>query len=403
MLDEYKKVTHATKQNELPSLVERALEKNSRIRMAHDRWLAETHTIPQARALPDPKLTFEYINLKGRNPLEEVLQGLESFGASQEVPFPGKLYMRWKVADISAKEVHASFRAESFKVITSLKQLYYQLYLTDRQLEIYQRNRAELKSMMSLAEKQNHTAGASEQDALMADTEISRIDMKLVMLHQERQSLVAKINDIAERELSTTIHTPKALRVTPFTLGKKELDDLVREKSPELETRRQAMRKGKKEVKLTQMEYFPDIEAEAEKLRDTKLNADGYLVGFTLSVPLYFYDKQNNAVRASVAKYNAALEDYQDIYWDVAYDVRNAYFIIERTNKLIKFTKNSIMPRAEAAFDASKRAYTESKVDFLTYLNNLLILQQTEIDYESELVRHEQRIADIEQAIGMFL
>lgn len=403
ILAEYKGKSMPGSLDELPELVKIALSQNSKIRAAHDRWIAEAYTVPQARSLPDPVVNFGFIDLIGNDPFETPLQGLQNIGGAQEIPFPGKLYAQWKIAKASTKKAYAAYRTAGFKVVAQLKRKYFQLYFTNRAIEIYTRNRKIIGDMVHLAETRRAQGSAPEQDILRGETEILRLDARLVILEQKRESLIADINEILERDLEVPVKTPNKLKVVPLHYSKKELDDLLLQHSPGLSETRQEMRKSKREILLSQMNYFPDVNAEADKLKDIKLDANGYSVFFTFSFPLYFLDKQNNAVREAAHRYNAAAENYEDLYYDLAYRVRNAILIIERADKLIRLFQNKLLPQAKATFLASEKAYKAGEVDFYTFLNNLLTLQDNELDLELELVRREKRIADIEKDVGIFL
>ena len=391
------------KLTELRHLIYYAIEHNPDIRAAYEQWVAEKYTIPQASALPDPAVTAGYIELIGNDLLEEPLQGLQNIGLVQAIPFPGKLYFRGKIAGINAKRADAEHRATSFTIISELKRKYYQLYFINQSTNIYQANKKTLEDMMRLAETRQVQGKASEQDALLAETEIARIDMQLIILVQEHESVTADINNLLNRKLDIPIKTPTHLVVTPLNYNSDQLNDLIKVGSPELTVRKREVEKGRANIKLSQMDYFSDIELEADKLRDIKLNADGYQVALKASFPLYFMNKQSKAVKESVARYNVSIEDFQLAYQSLGFRVRNAFLIIQRSNQLIRLLEHTIIPKARETFMASKKSYLDSQVDFLTFFNNLATLQKSELEFEAELVRREKNITQIEEVIGLFL
>ena len=52
------------------------------------------------------------------------------------------------------------------------------------------------------------------------------------------------------------------------------------------------------------------------------------------------------------------------------------------------------------ALQASQSGYGVGKVDFLTLLNSLLTLQDSELELHGEMVAHEKAIARLEQVTG---
>lgn len=387
----------------LAVLIEETTKNNPTIRAAHDRWMAEKQIIPQARSLPDPKINWSYFTLEGNNADEKVLQGLELFGAIQEVPFPGKLYKRWQVAKINADKADAEYFAQTISIISQLKRKFYDLYFVNRTIHILEHNQALLETMQQQAEQQYGAQQAPEQDVLRAQTELTRFEMRLVSLQQEQQSLITDINAIVNRNLDINVTTPAQLPITPFDHKAEELNEAIMQRSPHLHVRRKNVEQAKETIALNKMDYFSDFELEGEKVRDKVIGADGYQFVVKATFPLYFLDKQNKAVKESVARYHATLEEFQGTYQDLGYRVKNAFLIIHRTNKLIKLLQGSLLPQAKKTFMSSQLAYRTGNVDFYTMLNNLLTLQQNEIELEAEIIHHEKQITEIEEALGIFL
>jgi|TARA_R110000868_G_scaffold18380_2_gene80966 cobalt-zinc-cadmium efflux system outer membrane protein len=387
----------------LSALIQETTKNNPTIRAAHDRWVAETHVIPQARSLPDPVLIASYFTLDGNKGEEKVLQGLELLGGSQEIPFPGKLYKRWKIAKINASKMDAEYLAVTISIISQLKRKYYDLYFVNKSIEILKHNQALLEILEHKANEKYGSHHAPEQDVFRAKTELARFEMRLVSLQQEQQSLITDINNIVNRDLDINITTPHTLPITPFEHKAEELNDGIKQRSPHLNVRRKNAEKAKESIALNKMAYFADFELEAEHVKDKAIGAVGYQVVLKATLPLYFFDKQNKAVRESVARYHADLEDFQDTYQELGYRVQNAFLIIHRTNKLIKLLESSLLPQAKEALTSSQVAYRTGGVDFLTMLNNLLTLQENEVELEGEIVKHEKQITEIEEVLGIFL
>ncbi|MDF1683207.1 MAG: TolC family protein [Legionellaceae bacterium] len=387
----------------LARLIEETTKNNPTIRAAHDRWMAEKNVISQARSLPDPVFIANYFTLEGNREDEKVLQGLELLGGSQEIPFPGKLYRRWKIAKINANKADAEYLSVTISIISQLKRKYYDLYYVNKAIGILEHNQALLKTLEKKAEERYGLRHAPEQDVFRAQTELSRFEMRLVSLQQEQQSLITEMNTIINRSLDINITTPNQLPMTPFDHKAEDLNDGIKKRSPHLNVRRKNVDKSKESIALSQMDYFSDFELEAEHVRDKKIGAAGYQVILKATLPLYFMDKQNKAVQESVARYQSSLEEFQVVYQDLGYRVKNAFLIIHRTNKLIKLLQNNLLPQAKKTLESSQIAYRTGGVDFLTMLNNLLTLQENELELEGEIVKHEKQITEIEEALGIFL
>ncbi|AWN72410.1 TolC family protein [Legionella anisa] len=396
-------LTYAKPTPGLLQLIQEAKQNNPQIRAVRDRLLAAIHVIPQAKALPDPKLNAGYINMSENIPMDVDPRREQMLGGSQEIPFPGKLMVRGRIATLEAKRTQAEYQATCFAVIAELKRLYYDLYFANKSIEIVQRNQELLHEMEQSAEATYSVGKTPQQDIYRAQTEVSRLEMRLVILKQQRQSLQADINRLLNRSLERVVSTPATLSVTPMGHNLEYFYSLVKQRAPQLIMQQRNVQKGRQAIKLSKMDYFPDVEIEGGRLHDTGMHTKGYQVLLKATVPLYFMQKQNNAVRESLARYNADMEDLQTTYRTLSFQVKNAYLLAERSAKLIHLIQHTIIPQATLTFTSSQANYGVGKVDFLTMLNNLLTLQENELEWHGELAEHEKAIAQIEESTGTYL
>lgn len=387
----------------LSQLIHEAMQNNPQIKAARERWIAAKDVIPQSRTLPDPKVDLGYIKMSGNNPMDVDPRREQMIGLSQEIPFPTKLYLRGKVATLSAKRANADYRTTQLTVIAQLKMAYYDLYFVNKSIEIYKRNQLLLEKMEKSARVNYSVGKAAQQDIYRAQTEISRLLMRLVMLRQERSSLEADINRILNRPLDISVSTPSNLSVTPLHYNLNQLYQFVDQQSPQLQAQQKNVEKSHQEVNLSKQDYYPDIEIGAGKLRDTAMGTQGYQVMLSATIPLYFASKQNYAVRESVARYNADMDDLYTTHRELSFQAKNDYLLIQRSAQLINLIQHTIIPQATLTFRSSQATYGVGKVDFLTLLNNLLTLQDNELELHSEIAQHEKAIAKLEEITGVTL
>ena len=385
----------------LSQLIQDASQNNPQIRAARERSHAAQYAISPSRSLPDPKVGFGYIKMNGNNDMDVDPRREQMIGVSQEIPFPSKLFMRGRVATSGASQVQATYNAIYHTVIAQVKKSYYDLYFIDKSIEILKRNQRILDKMEKSA-KINYSVGKTpQQDIYRAQTEISRLQMRMVMLKQERLSMQADINRLLNRSLDDNVATQSQLSITTVHLTLGDLYQLVDKCSPQLQAQQKNVEKSNNMVKLKRLDYYPDVEIEAGKLRDTAMHTQGYQVMLNATIPLYFMSKQNYEVRESLANYNADVEDLYSTHKDLSFQIKNSYLLVQRSGQLIDLIKNTIIPQAKLTFNSSRENYGVGKVDFMTMLNNLLTLQDNELELQAEIVQHEKAVAQIEEITGV--
>src|SRR3990170_3259934 len=124
----------------LQELIDEALKNNHEILMAESKWKTSSFRIPQVKSLPDPMFMFGYQN-EGTRDLytfgnEMMPDSQWMFSASQMFPFPGKLSLKGEMAAKDSQSLRASYEATKLKVISKVKELYYDLFLTHREINL---------------------------------------------------------------------------------------------------------------------------------------------------------------------------------------------------------------------------------------------------------------------------
>jgi len=64
------------------------------------------------------------------------------YGASQEVPFPGKLRLRGEVATRDAERLEQEYLAARLRISARLKEAYYDLHFVHQSMEVVDKNTA---------------------------------------------------------------------------------------------------------------------------------------------------------------------------------------------------------------------------------------------------------------------
>lgn len=375
----------------LDSLVREALEHNPEIQAVKQRLEASKAVIPQVKTLPDPRINLEYRELAAH----EVL-----YGASQEIPFPGKLRLRGEIATREAERVGQEYLATRLQVVAALKEAYYDLHFAAKSIEIVLKNLKLLRSFEESAKAQYAVGRGAQQDVFRAQTEVSRALARLATLEQRKQSLGADINRLLNRPPAAPLGTPEEVRMTPLRRSLEELNALVDQDAPLLRAQAKGVERGDKAVALARREYYPDFELGAMGLREEPMGKDGYRVMLNVRVPLYFATKQRKGVEEAVAGRGAAVEDLYTVRQELLFRVKDNVVQASRAEDLVAILNKAIIPQARLTLASAQAGYGVGRVDFLTLLNSLLTLQENEIELHGEIVDYEKALARLEGIIG---
>lgn len=380
---------------DLPSLIQELEQVSPEIKAARHRWEAAIAVVPQVQTLSDPKVQFGY----QRMPMMEPVQGA-MYGISQEIPFPGKLRLKGEVAQREADRIEQEYVAVRLRLLARLKEAYYDLHFVHDAIEVVEKNKALLIQFEKTAKARYSVGQAAQQDVFRAQLEISRVMDRLAVLDQQKESLHAAINRLLNRPSDWPLGVPGEIQVTMLTLPLSKLNQRAEDFSPILQASAKGVERGEQSVALARREYYPDFDVSALGIRNDRINENGYQVMMGIRVPLYYTTKQRQAVRQALAETDEARESLVNMKQDILFRVKDDFVQAQRAERLITILRDAIIPQATMALRASQSGYGVGKVDFLTLLNSLLTLQESELELHGEIVAHEKSLARLEEVTG---
>ncbi len=379
----------------LTGLIEELSTRNPEIKAARARWEAAKAVVPQVQTLPDPKLQFGY----QRMPMTDPLQGA-MYGFGQEIPFPGKLKLKGEVAQREAERIEQEYLATQLRLVAALKQIYFDLHFIHKSIGIVEKNKTLLMQFEKTATARYSVGQAAQQDVFRAQVEVSRVLDRLAVLDQQKESLHAAINRLLNRPPAGPLGTPEEIQTTIMTIPLQELSRRAEVFSPALLATAKSVDRSEQTVALAKRQYYPDFDVNALGLRNDRINDNGYQVMLGIKIPLFYETKQRQGVNEALAGLAGAREDLTATRQDLLFQVKDGFVQAQRAERLITILRDAIIPQATLALQAAQAVYGVGKVDFLTLLNSLLTLQESQLELHGEMVAHEKSVARLEAVTG---
>jgi len=385
----------------LSRLQEYALANNPEIEAARQRWRAARARPSQEGSLPDPMISTAYHN-EGfdRFALGSREFAFLRFGAEQEIPFPGKLSFKEAVAAREADRERAVYRAIVLNALTRLRLAYNDYYLAHKSIEIVRENKELLEKLARAAEARYHVGEGLQQDVVRAQVELSILLGLLTSLEQQRQSAAATLNAVLNRPplAPLGVPAPPAKLPLPYTLD--QLASLAREQSPALQVAQSEVARAQAALDLAKRQYYPDLILRADYFHKAALLPE-WEVGAGIRVPLYFWRKQAFGVREATAAVSAARSARQGASQEVLARLKDFYAQATSAERLAELYATVVAPQAEIALESALAAYQVGKVDFLTVLNNVAVLNEYRLRYYEELAKFDKAVAQLYEAAGL--
>lgn len=385
---------------DLRTLIHEAIEHNPEIQAAEQRYRAAQARPSQAGSLPDPMIEGAYHN----EPITPFTLGRSDFsflrfGASQEVPFPGKLSLREDMAARDAEREEQMRRATTLSVISRLTVAYANLVFTYQALEILQRNKSFLQDLQKSSEARYQVGQGIQQDVIKAQVEVSLLTSRLMQLEGKREGFRATINGLLNRPPLAPLGRPAPLPQSRFTLTVEDVQALALKQSPELKGAELATARNELNLSLAQREYYPDLVFKADYMNKAARLPE-WEVGVGIKIPLYFWRKQRYGVLEAAAGVGEARNTRQNVIQSLVARIKDLYVQARTAEQLATLYHTAIIPQSRLSFESASAGYTVGKVDFLTLLNNILVLRDGELSYEEQRTEFEKGVAQLEEIVG---
>ncbi|EKE03953.1 MAG: outer membrane efflux protein [uncultured bacterium] len=386
----------------LQSLINEALQNNPEIKAAEAKISAAQYRVPQAKSLPDPMIELGYQS-EGYSPNLDMPGSKGMFNLGQTILYPGKRKLKGEVASKEVEVLNAKLETVQLKTVSRVKELYYNLFLAYKMLDIIQDN-VDLFNKIEKAAISRYTTGLGEQqDVLMAQTEKYNLLAQEEKIKQGIQSTEARLNAILGRENNLSYEKPIELLQTMILYNPDELISIAYKNSPWLLVSEKSIEQNEIKVKLAKKDYYPDFTIKGGTgFRGNGLS-DMWNLSTQVAIPIFYKDKQRNAVKEAEAQVQESEYNFKNVQYDLASSIRDNHSVINAADRLMKIYKNGLISKTNQDFQLALTGYITGKNDALTTISRLKALLDYKTFYWEQFVAREKAIAHIESLTAVNL
>ena len=387
----------------LETLVGELEQNNPELKAARREVDMRSARIAPAGAPPDPTLNVGYMGGFLRPPFfpsASTPDGRRQFGASQEIPYPGKLALRSRVAAIEADAARWNTEDVRLRLIAELKTRYFDYVLADRSLEIVGRNKQLLEQVRDIAETQFRVGKGLQQDVLKAQLEISMLLERTAMLERERATARAKVNALLYRAQETPIDAQLAFDAAPLPEDGARFRSDALEHYPGLRRDEQLIQRGQQGLALARKELLPDFTVNLTTQQPVGGMPWSYGVDVMIKLPLFWQRKQRPLIAEAAATLEVGRRLRENTLAQAQGAVTEGYVAAATARRLTMLYTDSILPQARLTLEASLVAYQVGSADFLTVLINVTTVLASELNYETQQAQYRRALAQLEPYIG---
>ncbi len=393
---------HAGMTTSLRELIQEAEQKNPQIAASYHGWQAARNVAKQVSALAETQLSVQQFSVGSPRPFAGYSNSnfaYIGFGASQDIPYPGKRQLRAHVAAHEADSMEAQTDSVHRMVVGNLKMVYFRLAFIQQTLGVLQRSDALLSQVEAAAEARYRVGQGNQQDVLKAQLQHTKILQEIAHHHQEEGLLEAQIKQLLGRpqESADIVAETLRLRALPYTAA--ELLQRAREQNPDVHSKQASIRQQETQVELAHKEFRPDFNVGYTYEHTASQFKDYYMA--SLSVRLPNRGRQRAALAEAEQNQERARQELDAESQRVLSEVQQQYVRATTSEERLKIYSDGLVPQSEATFQSALSAYQSNRQDFESLLSGFLDVLNLDLEYRSELVEHESALAELERLTGV--
>ncbi|MCS1409821.1 MAG: Toxin and drug export protein A [Verrucomicrobia subdivision 3 bacterium] len=383
-------------------LAEAALN-NPGLEAAFNRWKAALERIPQAMALPDPRLTYGYF-----------IQHVETrvgpqnhrVGLSQTLPWFGKLRLAGDRAYAAAAAAHAEYEAAKRKLFFNVKDVYFELYYLSQAISITKEN-IELTKQLEKVAQAKFRSGSDGTGVIRVQVELGKLEDRLLGLEDLRKPLAAKFNATLNRSPEAELPWPTVFELSGDRGAPDELAAVLRSENPELKALSAKVSLEAKGIELAKKAVWPDVSLGVEYV-DTGSSRfpgvdgsgrDPLMVSGSINIPLW-WGKYRAGVREAEARRNIAVRLKEDRENLLIADLKLVLYEFRDAERKISLFRDVLEPLAENSLEVAEQTYVAGRSDFLQLVDAQQLLLDIQLSYQRAIADREQRLAKIDMLAG---
>jgi len=390
----------------LDQAIELALTGNPGLSEIKARAEAMAAVPSQEGTLPDPTLRFGalYLPTSSFNPHQDDFTMME-VGVSQEIPFPGKLALREKIAEQEALAAADSVDEARLRLVREVKQSWWRLFYYDRALNLLDESEHFFQQLIDIAQAKYKVGKGSQQDVLLAQLELSKLKDEKLNLVIMRHSQNARINALLDRAAETSVQIPAEAEFKLPVIVESALQDKALHIRPLFAQHHKMLDAALARVDLAQKGFYPDFTVGAaydvrQNTPSGQSRSDFASVQLSINVPIYANRKQAKAVDQRQSELLQAQYALHDDHRKIQAEIAAKAVEYQQTKEKLLLLEHEIIPQAQQAVNSLLAGYQVSQTDFTDLLRTQLSFFQYQTQYWQALSSTQQILAELSAEVG---
>lgn len=355
----------------------------------------------QARALPDPRFTWQWM---GEH--IETARGPQTatYGLSQEVPFFGKRGLQGDIAENEAGVAAEQVRAMEFDVVAQVRRVAAEIAYLDQALAIQTEDRRLLDDIQEIANTRYTTGQGRLGDVARIDVELAEREQGLLDLDRDREAAAAELNRLLGRDAASPVPAIRGGLDIGSALVAADSLAARGDERPELRAAEAAIARSDAAAKLARRSYFPDLMLGAQYLVVDKgmsvspeAGIDAWMIEVGVNLPIWF-GKLRSGVREARHMQSQSRASLAAERNRIRSEITASAARVERLRQVVSVQNERLIPKAELALRSASSSYRSGGIGFLDLLDTERALIRARLAAARAQADLAQAAAELERA-----
>lgn len=389
---------------EMEFLLGAAFERNPKIAALQEAWKAAIERYPQSVYLDNILQQYNAFTKQLHTKTPGTQRQKEM--VAMKFPFPGTLALK---GDIIGKEVQIAAKDYAIgvrDVITATRMAFYDYLYLLQAIRITEENQKILGDFESTARKKYEGGQATFNDVIKAQVELSKLSDDLITLRQNRDTIMARINTLLNRDPGAKLGPPTEVRDRDVPLPLEKLYPLAIEEQQEIQRILLMVEKMDLVIEMGSKMFYPDASLGASYFEDRS----GILAGqprqreaFRPAPELkhrFWFGKDDAYLREVRKKRDALREGLRAKKDAVNFDLEKTHSQLDAARRQRELYQRTLLPQAKQNLQTARVAYQGAKVGFLDLLDAERLWLSFNLSLHRSVRDYRKHFARLEQVVG---
>jgi outer membrane protein TolC len=313
----------------LADLLAEAERNNPQIQAALHGWDSAKQISSQVSTLPDPQFVLQHVSVGSPRPFAGYSNSDFAYvgiGASQDIPYPGKLRLRGDIARKDADVIHEKSESVRRAVLAGVKMAYFRLGYFAKQQSILAGDSQLLQQVEQAAESRYRNGMGNQQEVLQAQLERTKLLREIATNQLETGKVQAEIKQFLNRSQSSPDLEVAELSESAPAYTFDQLLDTAKANNPEISGAQKMIERQGLQVDLAKKDFYPDFNVQYmwQRTDPTQFRAY-YMLTLGVRIPIYRTRRQQPELAEAEADQSRARSEHESQTQQIAYQLRQQY------------------------------------------------------------------------------